>query len=73
MLLYHRTYNADAILAEGFKNGTGYYLTDRLLSGVWRADRRLDVNEGVKGDVLLAAEMSEHHAMYLERRGPTIK
>ncbi len=59
MLLYHRTHNADAILAEGFKDGAGYYMTDRLWSGVWLSDRPLDVNEGPKCYTLLAVEIPE--------------
>jgi hypothetical protein len=66
MLLYHRTYNADTILAEGFKDGTGYYVTDRLRSGVWLSDRPLDVNEGAHGDVLLAVEIPVDDVLFYE-------
>jgi hypothetical protein len=40
LVLYHRTLNknAQAILAHGFKDGTGYYLTRRRRKGVWLSD-----------------------------------
>ena len=66
MLLYHRTYQAEAILAKGSKDGTGYYMTDRVWSGVWLSDRPLDANEGAHGDTLLAVEMPEAEALPYE-------
>ena len=61
MNLYHRTTkaSADAILRDGFKDGTGHYLTDELHSGVWLSNEPLDCNEGATGDVLLEVIMSE--------------
>lgn len=63
MKLYHRTSasNAKAILQDGFKDGTGHYLTDDLHSGVWLSNFPLDCNEGAWGDVLLevALDMTE--------------
>jgi hypothetical protein len=53
MRLYHTTYDADRILAEGFKDVRGTYLANRVHEGVWFADRPLDENEGADGDVLL--------------------
>jgi hypothetical protein len=57
--LYHRTTAdaADAILHGGFKDATGYYLTENLYTGVWLSDVPLDVNEGAKGDTLLRVEL----------------
>ena len=54
MILYQRTTrkNAEAITREGFKDGTGAYLTDTEFSGVWLANVPLDGNEGAPGDVL---------------------
>jgi hypothetical protein len=66
MLLYHTTYNADAILGKGFKHGTGCYMTDRLWSGVWLSDRPLDANEGAKGDTVLVVEMPEDEVVFYE-------
>lgn len=45
---YHRTSieAAEGILRNGFKNGRGKYMTDRVWSGVWLSDRPLDVGEG---------------------------
>lgn len=59
MVLFHRTSHADEILANGFKDATGYYLTDTLWTGVWFADRPLDSNEGADGDRLLSVDISE--------------
>jgi len=66
MLLYHRSSDADAILAEGFKNGTGFCLTDRVWSGVWLSDIPLDANEGAKGDTLLSVEIPEDDVLFYE-------
>jgi len=61
MMLYHRTTRAaaDAILRDGFIDGTGNYLTANKYSGVWLSDRPLDVNEGAHGDVLLSVDLAE--------------
>jgi hypothetical protein len=47
MIFYHVTKPgiADAILKTGFRDATGNYGTDRLWSGVWLADRPLDIND----------------------------
>ena len=42
---------------DGFKDGSGYYLTDRKWSGVWLSNVPLDGNEGARGDVLLAVSL----------------
>ena len=62
MILYHRTTQdaAQAILAEGFRDGTGTYLTDSLHTGVWLSDQPLDANEGAVGDTLLEMRMPAH-------------
>lgn len=59
MLLYHRTNEAAAILAEGFRDGRGRYMTAVEFSGVWLSDRPLDFNEGAAGDTLLTVEVPE--------------
>ena len=33
--------NAEAIFKDGFRDGTGYYLTDRLWKGVLSANRKI--------------------------------
>jgi hypothetical protein len=66
-ILFHRTTaaNAAAILAEGFRDGTGYYLTNRPWTGVWLSDEPLDSNEGAEGDTLLRVVLDA--AVRLER------
>ncbi len=59
MLLYHTTFAADAILAEGFRDGEGHYLTHQIHRGVWLADRPVDANEGAPGDTVLVIEIPE--------------
>jgi len=59
MKLYHRTNAAEAILEHGFKDSSGFYMTDRLHSGVWLSDRPLDDNEGADGDVLFCLAIPE--------------
>lgn len=55
MKLYHRTTSqgAASILAGGFKDGAGHYLTSSTNTGVWLADCPLDANEGAQGEELL--------------------
>src|ERR1035441_8378729 len=69
MILFHRTnpQSARDILQQGFRDGTGNYLTDHTFSGVWLSDTPLDENEGAFGDILLEvnvdmqeAELREH-------------
>jgi|GraSoi_2013_40cm_1033754.scaffolds.fasta_scaffold177596_1 hypothetical protein len=59
--LYHRTALADArqIVADGFRDREGYYLKDRLRSGVWVSDRPLDENEGGCGNALIRIELAK--------------
>lgn len=68
MLLYHRTNQAQAILPEGFRDTTGYYMTHKLWSGVWLSDQPLDENEGADGDTLLAVEIPEEVVLSYERQ-----
>ena len=53
MQVYHRTYAAAQIEAEGFRDGEGNYLTPVKHQGVWVADQILDDNENARGDVVL--------------------
>ena len=61
LTLYHRTSAAvaKAILREGFRDGTGTYLTHQEWTGVWLSDVPLDTNEGAEGDTLLQVKLSE--------------
>lgn len=56
---FHRTTAAatEAILAHGFRDGRGRYMTNTEHEGVWLSDRPLDVHEGAEGDTLLAVEV----------------
>jgi len=57
--VYHRTSAADQILAGGFRDAEGNYLTPNTYSGVWVGDCPLDENEGAVGDRVLAIEVPE--------------
>ena len=70
MKLYHRTTaaSAESILRDGFKDGTGHYLTGQLHSIVWLSNEPLDINEGATGEVLLevALDMREDDLAFYE-------
>lgn len=55
VILFHRTTaeNARRILAAGFRDRAGTYMTDQMWSGVWVSNVPLDANEGMRGDALL--------------------
>jgi hypothetical protein len=59
--LYHRTREdaARQIVADGFRDGEGYYMTEDLMSGVWLSDRPLDCDEGAWGNTLLSVELTK--------------
>jgi hypothetical protein len=59
MVGYHRTTreNVEKILAEGFHDTVGYYLSNSLHKGVWISNIPLDSNEGAKGNVLLRVHL----------------
>jgi len=52
MKVYHitSTENAPSIAAEGFRDGTGTYLTSRAHTGVWVSDRPLVIESNVDVD-----------------------
>ena len=61
MRVYHAT-SADAagaILAGGFRDATGYFLTRQLHTGVWVADQPLDENEGATSENLLTLDVPD--------------
>jgi hypothetical protein len=62
VILYHVADEqvAQAILRDGFLDGNGGYLTERLWSGVWLSDRALDVTDGASQGTVLAIEFSCH-------------
>jgi hypothetical protein len=63
MQVYHRTYEAEKILTEGFQARTGHQLTANAATGVWFSDMPLEGNEGAhgnkgaSGDTLLTLEI----------------
>lgn len=60
MLVFHRTDRAEAILAGGFRDGEGTYMTGELHRGVWvSSGHALDINEGAEGDAVLVVEIPE--------------
>ncbi len=54
LILYHRTTaeNARAIIESGFKNSVGYFLNNRIWSGVWLSARPLD-SDGEDDNLLI--------------------
>ena len=56
MRLYHRTAAKDAILADGFTDADGDYLTERLHGGVLLTDR---LDEGAVGEEVIDLEIPE--------------
>lgn len=75
MRLFHTTDAAEAILSEGFRDGSGgYMLADTILTGVWLADSPLGINEGCKGEDVLAVDLPddlplEYYEVIEDRRG----
>jgi hypothetical protein len=59
MIVYHRTYYAEAILRDGFRDASGTYLTSGTHKGVWFSDVPLDENEGADGDTVLAIDIPD--------------
>jgi hypothetical protein len=62
--LYHRTAEeiARQIIAHGFRDGEGSYMTTQLHSGVWVSDQPLDANEGACGNALIRIELAKDEA-----------
>ena len=59
--------NAEAILKEGFRDGTGYYLTDREHTGVWICDKPFDESYQDDTNTLFGIEIPEEDISDLER------
>jgi hypothetical protein len=73
MYVYHRTDAAQAILAEGFRDGTTHPMNALLWPGVWVSTFPLDMNEGAKGDAVLRVDIPDKlftdHAFVPEGEG----
>jgi hypothetical protein len=60
MKVYHRTFQAEAILRAGFRDTKSTYGTLEFWRGVWvSADYPLDIHEGVFGDEVLCLDLPE--------------
>jgi hypothetical protein len=61
MKLFHITgnKNAEAILNDGFRDGTGYYLTHWEWSGVWVSDKPFDESYQDDTNTLFAIDIPE--------------
>ena len=64
VVLFHRTTEdaAAKILAGGFRDAKGNYMTTKRWRGVWFSNVPLSCNEGAKGDVLLRVRFACHDA-----------
>jgi|SRR5215468_5507869 len=60
MFVYHRTPAAQAILAEGFRDGTTHPMNALLWPGVWVSTFPLDANEGAKGTDVLRLDIPKN-------------
>jgi hypothetical protein len=58
-IFYHRTNaeNARAIIDGGFRNSSGYFLSNRIWTGVWLSSMPVDSEPGVEGDALLMVKL----------------
>ena len=68
MRLFHiaSNKNAEAILKEGFRNGTGYYLTDRIWESVWISDKPFNDEHLSDTNTLFAIEIPKEDISDLE-------
>ncbi len=53
IVLWHRTFHAEAILTTGFKDTTANDMTDKRDIGVWLSNVPLDISKRTDGDRLL--------------------
>jgi hypothetical protein len=73
MRCYHRTSSeaAAAIVADGFRDAAGSYMTGNTYQGVWVSTEPLTVNEGASGAALLSTVIPEDvFAEYVRVSGP---
>ena len=50
--------SAEKIVADGFRDSSGYYMIPDKTSGVWLAEMPLDANEGTRGDTTLIVDLA---------------
>jgi hypothetical protein len=66
LIFYHRTTAEEArsIVESGFRNSTGYFLNNRIWTGVWLSSIPVDSEHGFEGDALLMVKLEiEEHEM----------
>ena len=58
-IFFHRTTPEDArsVIESGFKNGSGYFLSNRIWTGVWLSSVPIGSDHGAEGDALLMVEL----------------
>ena len=66
MKLYHKTNAAAEIIRNGFKDGTGNYMSTQEFSGVWLSNYPLTIHEGADGETLLMIEIPESRVIEFE-------
>lgn len=59
MLVYHKTWAAEAILEKGFEDRESVRWMGPIACGVWLSDQPLDCNEGATGDTVLVLDIPE--------------
>jgi hypothetical protein len=59
LISYHRTTAEDArsIIKGGFRNCTGYFLNNRVWTGVWLSSIPVDSEHDAEGDALLMVKL----------------
>jgi hypothetical protein len=66
MKVWHLTGAAGQIIAEGFRDSTGSYMTVNEYTGVWVSAEPLTINEGADGDTYLTLEVPEAELLDFE-------
>ena len=58
-IFYHRTTaeKARSIIESGFRNSSGYFLSNRTWTGVWLSSIPVDSERGADGDALLMVKL----------------
>jgi len=59
IILYHRTNadNARAIIDSGFKNSSGYFMNNRIWTGVWLSSIPVESEPSAEEDALLMVKL----------------
>jgi hypothetical protein len=57
MQVYHRTAVAAVILADGFQDSAGTYMTPEVFTGIWLSDVPLRLQAGAKGHAVVTLDI----------------